>query len=473
MRGALAVASILVLAAAPAFAQSDAQRLARLEQALNEVLEQRFERTEGRSLAETTRVDYGVYTILNGIASDRLDRTTRLLAQVDSRFWIQAQAAGHTFYGRLRLHYQWFDDGDSWWSKDSGFRYPLADRWWYQFDSRQYVRATRGVDPDVSFDTRIGRQLVTWGTGITLYRPLYAARFGIDLSASRIEALIGRSTSHDFVDFDATRPGYTTDTDRIFWGFMADLRIWANHRPFVSLLQQIDDNDTTLPGGARYEYNSSYVSLGSTGQFGGPAFYRAEFIYEFGDSISDILGSFPQTDDDISAWALKFEVIFTPRRGTALRDFRLETELLLGSGDTDRGHSAHTVNGNLSGTTDNAFNAFGFFNTGLVLGLDLANLASLRISPRWRPGSRESTGGSKLGIGLDFFFFAKMDSDAAVSVITVPGESYIGFETDLVIDWQITSDLAFDLRYGIFIPGDAFVGSQPMHFLYLGFSYGF
>lgn len=472
MRGVVVAACLLGALAAPASAQSDAQRLERLEQALNEVLEQRYEPTTGRTLAETTRLDYGVYTIFSALATDRVDRTTRQMAQIDSRFWLDARSGGHRVFGRLRLHYQWFDKGDSWWSKDSGFRYPLSDRWWYAFDSRKHAQATSGTSPDLAFQTRLGRQLITWGTGISLYKTLYAARAALDYRVGRVEAMVGITPSADFVDFDATRPGYTSDTDRTFWGVIADYRNWVNHRPFVYFLQQIDNNDTTLPGGGRYEYNSSYAALGSTGQMSGIVFYRAEFIYEFGDSASDLLGSFPQTQDDISAWAIKLEFIFTPRPLTNLEDFRFETELLIGSGDDDRGHSAHTINGNTSGSTDNAFNAFGFFNTGLVLGMDLSNLVSFRFSPRWKPESRKA-GGSKLGIGLDFYFFTKLDSDAPVSVITVPGESYIGFETDLLVTWQFTSDFAFDGRYGIFIPGDAFPGSSPMHFLYLGFSYGF
>ena len=54
----------LVLATT-ASAQSDAQRLERLDQSLNEVLEMRYEQTGGRSLAESARIDYGVYTILS------------------------------------------------------------------------------------------------------------------------------------------------------------------------------------------------------------------------------------------------------------------------------------------------------------------------------------------------------------------------------------------------------------------------
>jgi len=467
-----AAACVFALAAFPASAQSGAQRMERLEQALNEVLEQRYEPTEGRTFAETTRIDYGVYTTVSEIWTDAANGDTRQLTQVDARFWIQAQSGGHTGFARARLLYQWFDEGDSWWSEDEGFRYPIMDRWWYAFNSRRHAQATTGTSPDIAFDTRIGRQLITWGTGLSLYRTLYAARIALDTSATRVEAMVGVTPSADFVDFDGTRPGYTSDTDRTFWGVIADYRNWINHRPFIAFLQQIDNNDTTLPGGGRYEYNSSYASLGSTGQITSLVFYRAEVIYEFGDSISDLLGSFPQTQDDISAWALKLEFIYTPRPLTSLEDFRFEFEVLLGTGDSDRGHSAHTIDGNRSGTNDNAFNSFGFYNTGLVLGLDISNLVSVRIGPRWRPASRTSAG-SKFSLGFDFYFFAKLDSDAPISVISVPGESYVGFETDLIATWQITSDLALDGRYGIFIPGDAFPGSQALHFLYLGFSYGF
>jgi len=462
-----------ILLAASASAQTDAQRLERLDQALNEVLERRYEQAGDRSLAESARLDYGVYTTLSTIASDRLDATTRQLAQVDARFWVRAENKGSTAFARLRLNYQWFDTSrDEFWAAGDGFRYPLADRWWYEFDWRRHQRSSSGVDPDWNWNTRLGRQLVSWGTGVTLYRALYAARLNFEWNRFSVQSMVGQSPDHDFIDFDATRPGYTTDTDRLFWGVLADYRGWASHRPFIYFLDQIDNNDTMLPSGGEYHYDSSYVAIGSTGQFGGTAFYRFEAIYEFGDSASDITGSFPQTRDDISAWAIKLEVIWTPRQYIKLRNFRVDFELLLGSGDSDRGHSAHTVNGNESGTNDNSFNSFGLWNTGLVLALDLSNLASLRAGPRWQPW-RKPDAGSKLEFGLDLFLFGKLDSDAPVSIPTEPGESFIGFEADFLVTWQITSDVAFDLRYGLFLPGSAFIGSKTLHFGYLGVSYGF
>jgi len=375
-------------------------------------------------------------------------------------------------YGRLRLHYQWFGQGDSWWAAGNGFRYPIGDRYWYSFDWREHQRATRGTDPDWNWNARVGRQLVNWGTGLTLRRTLYAAKVRGEWDRAHVELMVGTTPDADFIDYDGTRPSFDANTDRYFYGLFADWRGLRDHRPFAYFLAQADDNETTLGGGGRFSYDSYYAGVGSTGQLGGTVLYRAELVYEWGESLSDILGAFPQTGDDIQAWALKLEFSWTPRRYPALRDVRLDFEVLIGSGDSDRGHPAHTVGGNASGTDDESFNAWGYWNTGLVLAPDVANLLTLRLSPRWRP-LREEPSWGKVGVGLDLFSFFKLDSDAPISVPTEAGKSYVGLEVDLLLEWQVTSDLALDARYGVFLPGDAFPTSGSLHFFYAGLSYGF
>jgi len=464
-------AFILVLGTV-AQAQDAARRAERIEQELNEVLEARYERVAGLSALETSRIDYGVYTTASGILSDRIDGTSSEMTQIDARFWLDARSRGHRLYGRLRLHYQWFGEGDSWWASGDGFRYPIGDRYWYSFDWRVHQKSTKGVDPDWNWNTRVGRQLVSWGTGFVLRRALYAWRLRGEWDEAHVEAMVGNTPDNDFIDFDGSRPNYDSNTDRLFYGLIADWRGIRDHRPYVLFLAQDDQNDATLPGGGRYRYDSYYAAIGSSGQLGGTILYRLELVYEWGKSLSDLLGAFPQTSDDIEAWALKFEFIWTPRRFPLLRDWRVDFELLIGSGDSDRGHSAHTVNGNLSGTSDESFNAFGSYNTGLALAPDVANLVSLRLSPRWRP-FRQTEDGSRFGVGLDLFGFFKLDKDAPLSVATLPGRSYVGLETDLLLEWQVTSDVVVQARYGIFLPGDAFPTSQALQFFYWGVSYGF
>jgi hypothetical protein len=157
------------------------------------------------------------------------------------------------------------------------------------------------------------------------------------------------------------------------------------------------------------------------------------------------------------------------------RGLRIEVEVLVGSGDEDRGHASQTVNGNLSGTKDESFNAFGYANTGLALAPELANLLSLRLGASAMPWREQGTRGllGRLRLAVDGFLYMKTDDSAPMSVSTVAGEGFVGVGVDLTLQWIITSDVAFDLRYGIFVPGDAVADDDPMHFGYVGVSYGF
>ena len=144
----------------------------------------------------------------------------------------------------------------------------------------------------------------------------------------------------------------------------------------------------------------------------------------------------------------------------------------MGSGDDDRGSATQTTAGNLAGTNDESFISFGYVNTGLVLAPELSNLVSVRVT-----GSAFPLRGrgilDKMQVSLSGFAFAKYDDGAPISVPTVAGESFVGGEFDLMLDWQLTSDLNLLLQYGIFLPGDAMVNSDTLHFFYVGFSYGF
>ena len=79
----------------------------------------------------------------------------------------------------------------------------------------------------------------------------------------------------------------------------------------------------------------------------------------------------------------------------------------------------------------------------------------------------------RLNVRGDLFFLFPLDDDAPMSVVTIPGESYLGTEFDLRVDWQIYDDLALDLRYGIFIPGGATPYSDARHLFFVGVSYAF
>ena len=51
---------------------------------------------------------------------------------------------------------------------------------------------------------------------------------------------------------------------------------------------------------------------------------------------------------------------------------------------------------------------------------------------------------------------------------------YLGAEADLFINWQVSSDVAFTLRYGCFFPGQGVqTDHDERHFLFTGLTYAF
>jgi hypothetical protein len=466
----LAFAAILFATAR--ISAADADLVKDFQQTVDEVLKGHFETGPGRTLSEAARIAYGAYTTFAYLSADDVTGDPQGLAEIDAKFWMHAETKGHKFYGRMRLLYENFDSGDAFTASGDGLVEPLFDRYWYRFDWRLEEQAEKGADPGWDWWVQFGRMYVNWVSGLTLSDPLYAARGGVETRTFALDLLFSVTPNH-FTDFDGTRPTNNSDTERYFWGVSAELRSLRNHRPFAYFLSQDDENSQPFgPAGPQYLYDSSYVGVGSAGEIvTGIWLYRLELVYEFGDSISDTLAAV-QTVDDIEAYAIRFYVACMPPRARQRIGLRVEAEFLLGSGDDDRGASSQTAAGNLAGTSDTSFIAFGYVNTGLALAPELSNLVSVRLTGSAYP-LRGRGVFDRMQVSLSGFVFAKYDENAPISVPTVFGESFVGGEVDLAVDWTITSDLNLLLQYGIFLPGDAFPDSDPLQFLYVGFSYGF
>jgi hypothetical protein len=147
-------------------------------------------------------------------------------------------------------------------------------------------------------------------------------------------------------------------------------------------------------------------------------------------------------------------------------------EILAATGDPDRQHTSNTIGGNLAGTDDTAFNAFGYANTGLALAPALSNLLSIRFGISGLPARGRGIF-DRLRFAGDFFILAKLDPDAPLNVVTTTGDRWVGLELDLILEWQVYHDLSLDVRWGLFYPGDAIPNDDFRQFLYLGVSYGF
>ncbi|NNF43168.1 MAG: alginate export family protein [Phycisphaerales bacterium] len=435
-------------------------------------------------ISERLLIDYGGSLRFGFVTSDDRAGATRILRQSDATLHLRMELDGaHRFLGRLRFRYDDFNSGRSFDGLGDEFQAPIGDRYWYQFDLRGAELARTGQHLDWNLNVKAGRQYVHWNSGLALSNVLYSGIVEAEAGDLGLVGLVGVTPRTETIDFDATRPNYDTAVDKRFYGGRLEYRGLAQHRPSFSVLVQRDHNDAdqrvfATPIGdvtTRFRYDSEYFTLGSRGSLGPSWLYRAEINYQSGRGLSSPINpsdgfADTQSESDIDAWAgiLTLTHLFYDERET-----RLELELAAGSGDADRGHPSNTLLGNRDGTDDHAFNGLGYLNTGLALSPAISNLIMARGGVRTTLVDNRRRAGH-LQMSFDAFLLNKVD---AASVISVPtrGNRFVGLEFDLGLEWRLANDVSVDLRYGIFLPGNAIPRAQrdPRHFLYLGVLYAF
>ncbi|MBA4119690.1 MAG: hypothetical protein C0513_03205 [Isosphaera sp.] len=462
-----ALLAALLVAPATAAAQDAIQR--RIEQILRteSVSDLRLRTDLSLSLAERTAFEYGGSVGFTGIFLNDSEGESRTLLAPEVTLFARASLDGvHEGFFRARFRYQDFSAGDSFDGRQDRFVQPFHDRYWYQFDLRRALKVYQGVDSDFNLNVRVGRQFVDWGASLVLSETLYAVRPTFEFGpAWRIEGLAGITPDHT-VDFDASRIDFDTGTRRAYYGgrlvytlpnanevyafglFMEDLYSDLRSR-FLPILNPV-----------QFAYDSTYVGVGSRGGITNDLAYEMEVVGQFGRSFSDpfrpptlvFVGPPPQTREDVRAWAARGQFTYLFRDRT---DAQIEGEALFFSGDEDRLSSTDTVGGNLTGTTDQAFNSLGFANVGLAFAPSLSNLVAGRIGYRAFP-FRSLAGGAldDLQLGVDGIMFFKAVASGGIDEPTTD-DSFLGGELDFSATYRLTSDLALSVRYGVFFPGDA------------------
>ena len=474
----LAVAAALV-ATSVAGAQADLERFERqLEQIRRDTL---IEADVSLPLDQRVFFDYGGYATFGYLSLDDNIGQNHVLRQYELIGYSRIVFDGaHEIFLRARGGWRDFNDGDSFDGRGDERIDPELDRWFYRFDLARHEAAYHGKQIDYNLIVKAGRDLVIWGNGLVLSQDIQ----GIDASflwrEFEVELLAGVTPTRT-VDFDASRPAFDYNTKRGFYGAQL-ARNFSGHRPFIYGLVQRDYNsEDTLETGpvvTEFDYDSYYLAIGASGPIGDRLLYAVEAVYEGGRNLSNSFQSgggpfiepVPQTRDDISAWALdaRIDYLFPDERYRP----RASAEIILASGDDDRGNTSNTFQGNLPGTDDEAFNAFGLLNTGLAFAPAVSNMLAIRIGgsafplPDMGPLRR-------MQIGTDIFLYNKLDPDAPIDEPT-SDERYLGWEPDFYLNWQVTSDVTIVFRYGIFFPnGDAFADDSTRQYIYAGMTYAF
>jgi hypothetical protein len=291
------------------------------------------------------------------------------------------------------------------------------------------------------------------------------------------------------VDITPDRPEFSYDTRRGFYGALLSVAVGEQHPYIYGLIQRDYNGDHDLtsvqsvlgPITTRYSYNSDYIGIGSSGPITDHLRYGVEAAAEFGNTLSNsstvsLVGLVPtpeqanQTRDFISAYAADLKLDYVPQ--DAHRS-RFSAEAIAASGDSDRGLTNTTANGNKPNTPDRAFNAFGLLNTGLAFAAPPSNLLVLRLGASTFPLPDRGVF-KRMQVGTDMFVFGRPNSQAPIDEPTIQNSGYLGWEPDIYVNWQLASDVTLALRYGVFVPSStSYTDTAARQFLYMGATFAF
>ena len=457
------------------------QRESRIRDLQRLELDQRLRANRDVPPGQRVLFDYGGYVTANFLDLDDPVGDNHILREYDGIGYVRLNVDGaQEFFLAGRIGYQDFHRGDSFSGRGDEPIDGDLYRGYYRFDLRRYRQAYGGggASEDFNVVAQAGRDLVYWGNGLVMAQVLDGAVIDFEFGDVSLE-IVGGVTPIRTVDIDSSRPGFDYNTRRGFYGAQLGYDLNA-HRPFVYFLAQRDYNEMdVLQVGevtTRYDYNSYYVGAGSAGEITNRLRYGVEVAYQYGDTLSNSFeigpfSPFPveQTRDDISAFALDVRLDYLVADPG---DTRLGAEIIAATGDDDRIHTSNTFGGNLPDTVDKAFNAFGLVNTGLAFAPDVSNIGVLRLGASTFP-FHDYRPLSRLQVGGDFFVYSKFNDDAPIDETTA-GQRFLGFEPDVYLNWQVTSDVTLAVRYGAFFPqASAFPSDEVRHFFFAGVTFAF
>jgi len=402
---------------------------------------------------------------------DASDRTVRTLNKYELRGWVSVNIQGvHRLYFRGLLNYdQWVEGGNP--INDRGDDHEeQVERAWYQFDLGRLIRNRTGQVSPVDFRFKVGREYATIGTALTMSMPLDLIQFNAGYGDWDFMTFLGKAIGYWRNIDDSDR--VWDHQDRWFWGTEVGYRGIDGHRLFAYLLWN-DDSTESSPHDTvqNYEYSTRYIGVGAEGWLLVPDLnYQVEVVGEWGQTYSDTQVS---QKDPVCATAV--DVLLSYLFPVQTKP-KVMFEYLFGSGDGDRLYSAtSTVGGNKPHTTDTAFNAFGFRDTGIAFAPRISNIHIWVLGAGFFP-LEKIRGFEKMEIGTKVFFYRKDAPEGAISDTTaVNNSAWLGWEWDIYCNWRITSDLAWTIRYGNFQPATAFHGSDAScrNFLYAGVTFSF
>lgn len=308
--------------------------------------------------------------------------------------------------------------------------------------------------PVLSTDWRVGRQFLRVGRGLTLADTLDAVRVEWRTADGVRVTGFGGSTLHRSDNIDTNVLGFDQGhNNHTFIGIQGEYITRRNHHLTGYVLDQ-NDNSTTadsLQDPFTFNYDSTYVGLGSEGSLGERTIYTGELVFESGRAGTANTGISREQIDAGAAWLSLFHRLEGTSVPTLLFDYAW------GSGDAGRFSVTDSgVRGPRSGRGDGNFIGFGRFDGGLALQPRLSNLHVIRFGFQFKPFT-QLTAPSDFLLGFKLSDYEKSTLNGPISdPVATAARRHVGFGTDLFAAWKPLSDVDVLLEYGGFTPGDAY-----------------
>ena len=418
----------------------DIERQRRFDELQQLQIDSRLRANEDIPANQRAMIDYGGYLTLQYFSIDDRNGDNHGLRQPELALYgrINLDAANEVF-ARVRGGYQDFNPGDKFTPRNDHWIDFDLERGYYRFDLAKYQGAYKGKTLPYNMTFQVGRDLVYWANGLTLGQVIDGGI--LDLSWRNLTLdLIAGVTPVRTVDFDVSRPNFDRSTRRGFYGGMLtwnpDTPDLGKHHPFIYALAQQDYNtyNFLVQGNlrTRFDYNSYYVGIGSTGSIGDHLLYGLEVAYEGGNTLSNSfslsgLSIVPvkQSRNGIAAAAgdLRLDYLVNDKRNT-----RFSFEAVAASGDVNRGNSSTTFDGSKPRTRDKSFNGFGLINSGLAFAPEVSNLGFFRLGASTFP-LPQTNPFRRMQVGVDYFLYEKLDRRGGFGERT-NNRHYLGLEPD-------------------------------------------
>ncbi len=388
---------------------------------------------------------------------DPPDKTERTLRYEDLRLWAEVRIERRwTAYVRLQAEYTDFNSGDQFEGNDDNKSRLHVDQAWLEADF-----STDGEGLTV----KLGKEFLSLGRGLLLNDVYYALQGSWSSGAWGARAFAAHTVLHED-DIDTSLPN-SDDSRRAFAGLEVNGILSGSHRAYLVGLVERDLNEED-PDFATVDwgYDAWYAGAGARGTVAGGLGYQLEGIFESGKGVA---GGSTQ-EETIRSFALLAALDYG--FGGPLSPY-LSAEYLFGTGDPDRGSVTDGAAGNMPGTDDEGFLAFGYVQTGFSLFPRLSNIHIVRAGGSIRPlASLEAA--RSLEVGGYFYWYRKDEADAPISdPRSFLADEDVGTEVDFFLRWRILSDVGISVNFGRFMPGAAYQDDDPRNFASAGLTYSF